>query len=107
MSINLIILVVIGFVAMAFLYDAAKKSRTDQEKRRSGQPQAERMLTANEAGPTETGRYRVQEALRDTEDSSGPREAPTEAVRENPESQSEEEELLPDPFGDKYTEPKS
>lgn len=59
---NIAILLIVGFIAVAFFVDAYRQS-TRKKKGSSESSKPERILTADESGPTETGRYRVQQAL--------------------------------------------
>ncbi len=86
---NAIILIILGLIAVAalveFLNRSGKSSRGGSDSH---------IATAAEAGPTQTGRYRVQEMLRKTET------ATKNDAAQVVDSQDDDEEVLPDPFDD-------
>ena len=92
---SIIVICVIGLAAIAYLVEAARKASSrsgDTPEEEAADPEP---ITADEAGPTQTGRYRVQEMLRQTQ--------PDEPEFEEDQGEEEEplsdlEEDLPDPF---------
>ncbi len=90
---TIIVLIIIG-VAFTVLIDAMKKRKSTAANDPSSTSQ--RLMTANEMPPTETGRLRV----RDIVDSLKRPDAP-EAEAAAPQAPAEKEEELPDPFDTK------
>lgn len=82
---NSIILIILALIAVAALVEFLSRSG------RASSTESGKVTTAAEAGPTQTGRYRVQEMLRKTESS-------TKGEASRPEQEPEEDEVLPDPF---------
>ncbi|MCB0346587.1 MAG: hypothetical protein KDD66_15820 [Bdellovibrionales bacterium] len=86
---NAIILIILGLIAVAALVEFLNRSGKG-----AGSGSESHITTAAEAGPTQTGRYRVQEMLRKTETTPKAEADPSSSSAE------EEEESLPDPFDD-------
>ncbi len=89
---NIAILLIVGFIAIAFFVDAYRQS-SRKKKHASESKLPERILTADESGPTETGRFRVQQALGSVGTLS---ESPGE--KKPPIATDDEDAPLPDPF---------
>ncbi|MCB0322274.1 MAG: hypothetical protein KDD69_01840 [Bdellovibrionales bacterium] len=89
-----IILLILAFIAVAFLFDAVRQSKKKAAPVES--TRSERMLTADEAGPTETGRFRVQQAL--GTGSMPPAARPQQSPIGPNVVADEEQDPLPDPF---------
>ena len=93
---NIVIFFIVGLIAVAFLFDAMRQSKK-RSSNTVGEKAPDRILTADESGPTETGRFRVQQALGaaplreggSKKDSSG-----------TAEPSSDSEGALPDPFNE-------
>jgi hypothetical protein len=99
LSVEKIILIIVAFLAVAYLFDmwrqgVAKRKASEIEEATESVAQQREPLTANEAMPTQTGRFRAKQVLEKASPSSNSKELDTTGVGED----SEEEEALPDPF---------
>src|SRR5690606_3824306 len=94
----IIILIVVALIALAFLVDAVRNAgKRKKEPGVQGSPK--RIVTADEAGPTETGRFRAQQALGRASSNAEPETPSRSAGVDIPtESFDDEDAPLPDPF---------
>jgi len=96
--VEIAIIAIIVFIGIAVIYDAVRKNRTGNTEFGEEQPSSSNTPTANEALPTSTGRFRVQQALQstppkdETEEDEG---SSVESIDDN------DEDSLPDPFSSK------
>jgi len=88
---TIIVVLVLVLIGIGFLFERAKKSSAQS----SSRPGGAEPITADESGPTQTGRFKVQQMMTKSEST-----APAKAA-ESADSGSdfdEDEEALPDPF---------
>jgi len=93
--VKVIILLVVAAIVLTLVADSLRK-RSKEKLRASDADAAERLVPADEAPPTETGRLRVKhivEALKKSEEKTAEMAKNKEAASQTP-----EEEVLPDPF---------
>jgi len=92
---GLIVVVVVIVIGLGFVLESKKRS-SDKSAEAQDTVQENEPLSADETGPTLTGRYRVQQMLQKTEKTPAQRsQASADTVAEATE---EDEEELPDPF---------
>ncbi len=94
-----IILIIVGFLAVAYLFDmwrqsALKKKASASEDGPNTGAQQNTPLSANEAMPTQTGRFRAKQFLDKAKDS----ETEKKSTESKEEAGEEEDDALPDPF---------
>jgi len=93
--VNTIVLIVVVILALAVLYEALKQGSKSQDT--PSEEELDRVTpTADEALPTQTGKFRAQQVLAKTEmkDDENVKEAETNPFLDGPDSP------LPDPFSE-------
>lgn len=96
LSLEIAVWGLIALVGIGLVYETLYS-----KKNKGGEPPQNKMITANEAGPTLTGRFKAQQVIKDNPEkkvqvTSGQEEI-LQAQLSSP-TREEEEETLPDPF---------